>query len=358
MAHKIENRVRETTTTTGTGPLTTTGAVAGNRTFASKCSVGDTVRYCIEDSATGDWEVGIGTYSAANELTRTTVFDSSNAGAAVSFAAGTKEVWINFDATMAGWIREKLTADTTFYVATTGNDANDGKTIGSPFLTLQGAMNYLARSIDANGYVPKIKLANGTYTSGLTVAPVPGMATLTVEGDTATPANVVISTTSANCFTIRGTGLTLNLQGMKLQTTTSGSCVSASIGANVQLTGLMDFGSCAGNHVAVDRSAVFGVAANYTISGGAQNHWSVRSGGYLSSSSRTVTLTGTPAFSSAFALAYINANIELGSNTFSGSATGKRFDCSYHGIIVTYGAGDTHLPGSVSGTQTNGGAYF
>lgn len=99
MAHISEPRVLETTTTTGTGALALSGAVAGFRTFASVCATNDTCLYYIEavDGSgipTGDWEVGLGTYSAANELTRTTPVRSSNSGSAVSLAAGTKRVAI------------------------------------------------------------------------------------------------------------------------------------------------------------------------------------------------------------------------------------------------------------------------
>lgn len=99
MAHISEPRVLETTTTTGTGALTLAGAVAGFRTFASVCATNDTCLYYIEavDGSgvpTGDWEVGLGTYSGTNTLTRTTVVRSSNSGSAVSLAAGTKRVAI------------------------------------------------------------------------------------------------------------------------------------------------------------------------------------------------------------------------------------------------------------------------
>lgn len=100
MAHITELRVLETSTTTGTGALTLNGvAVTGYRTFASVCAVSDTVLYYIEavdadGNATGDYEAGLGTYSGANTLTRTTVLRSSNANAAVTLAAGTKRVGI------------------------------------------------------------------------------------------------------------------------------------------------------------------------------------------------------------------------------------------------------------------------
>lgn len=96
MAHITADRVRETSTTTGTGAFTLAGAVTGYRTFSSVLtSPSDTCYYSIAEfaPATG-WEVGLGTYSGANTLTRTTVLASSNAGAAVNFGAGTKDVFI------------------------------------------------------------------------------------------------------------------------------------------------------------------------------------------------------------------------------------------------------------------------
>lgn len=102
MAHITEDRVLETTTTSGTGALTLAGAVTGFRTFASvMTSPSDTCLYALwavdaNGNATGDYEEGLGTYSASNTLTRTTVFRSSNANAAVSLAVGaTKYVAIS-----------------------------------------------------------------------------------------------------------------------------------------------------------------------------------------------------------------------------------------------------------------------
>ena len=97
MAHKWADRVLETATTTGTGDFTLAGNVAGFQRFSAACSTGDTVYYDIEGVdangvPTGEWETGLGTYSASNTLTRTTVIASSNSGAAVNFSGGTKRV--------------------------------------------------------------------------------------------------------------------------------------------------------------------------------------------------------------------------------------------------------------------------
>lgn len=93
MALIAKNRVIETSTTTGTGNQALGGAVDTNRTFASVCATNDTFEYYVKGApGTGEWEVGLGTYPSANTLARTTVLDSSNAGAAVSFSAGTKQI--------------------------------------------------------------------------------------------------------------------------------------------------------------------------------------------------------------------------------------------------------------------------
>lgn len=100
MAFLFSDRVLETSTTAGTGAYTMGGAVAGFAAFSSALANGDTVTYFAAD-ATG-FEVGIGTYnSGANTLARTTIKRSSNANAAVNWAAGTRTIGINIPAFVA-----------------------------------------------------------------------------------------------------------------------------------------------------------------------------------------------------------------------------------------------------------------
>lgn len=99
MPFQVADRVKESSTTTGTGAITLAGALTGFRAFSSVCSVGDTCYYALQQvdangNPSGVWETGIGTYSATNTLTRTTVFSSSNSNAAVTLA-GTTHVWID-----------------------------------------------------------------------------------------------------------------------------------------------------------------------------------------------------------------------------------------------------------------------
>jgi hypothetical protein len=101
MALVVKDRVKETTTTTGTGTVTLAGAETGYQSF-SVIGDGNTTYYGIADSATGDWEVGIGTYTASGTtLSRDTILESSNSGSAVSFAAGSKDVFCTYPAERA-----------------------------------------------------------------------------------------------------------------------------------------------------------------------------------------------------------------------------------------------------------------
>jgi hypothetical protein len=98
MALVLKDRVKETTTTTGTGTLTLAGAVAGFQSF-SVIGDGNTTFYSVvhQDAAVGEWEVGVGTYTASGTtLARTTVLQSSNGGAAVNFSAGSKDVFVTY----------------------------------------------------------------------------------------------------------------------------------------------------------------------------------------------------------------------------------------------------------------------
>lgn len=97
MTFILADRVVESSATTGSGAFTLAGAYTGYRAFSAVCATSDTVPYMIvavdsNGNPSGDWEVGVGTYSGANTLTRTTVQASSNANAAVNFAAGAKRV--------------------------------------------------------------------------------------------------------------------------------------------------------------------------------------------------------------------------------------------------------------------------
>ena len=97
MALVVNDRVKETSTTTGTGTFTLNGAVTGFETFSSAIGNTNTTYYAIVNTTDGEFEVGLGTVGAGT-LARTTIISSSNSDSAVDFAAGTKNVFCTLPA--------------------------------------------------------------------------------------------------------------------------------------------------------------------------------------------------------------------------------------------------------------------
>jgi hypothetical protein len=100
MALVINDRVKETTTTTGTGTVNLGGAETGYESFVSGVVTTNKTFYAIELNSAGEFEVGIGTVTDAtpDTLSRDTVISSSNGDALVNFSAGTKNVFCTLPA--------------------------------------------------------------------------------------------------------------------------------------------------------------------------------------------------------------------------------------------------------------------
>ena len=104
MAFVIRDRVKETTSTTGTGDITLGGAATNFESFAS-IGDGNSTYYAIVDLTNTEWEVGVGTYTASGTtLSRDTILQSSNSDAAVDFSAGNKTVFCTMPAEKAPFL--------------------------------------------------------------------------------------------------------------------------------------------------------------------------------------------------------------------------------------------------------------
>ena len=103
MAFVINDRVKETSTTTGTGTLDLAGAQQGFETFVAGIGNTNTTYYAIFNQGTAEFEVGIGTVADAtpDTLSRDTIISSSNGDAAVNFTGGTKDVFCTLPASKA-----------------------------------------------------------------------------------------------------------------------------------------------------------------------------------------------------------------------------------------------------------------
>jgi fibronectin-binding autotransporter adhesin len=150
MALVVKDRVKETTTTTGTGTVTLAGAVAGFQSFAV---VGDsnTTYYAIVDSINGDWEVGLGTYTASGTtLSRDSVFESSNSGSLVSFAAGSKEVFVTYPAEKAVMVDGSSVLIPNGGIVPNANTTGTSSNTGSTLVLRDANGDFAARNITAN----------------------------------------------------------------------------------------------------------------------------------------------------------------------------------------------------------------
>lgn len=247
--------------------------------------------------------------------------------------------------------REVLVADRNYYVRTDGADTNNGlsNTAEGAFLTVQKAINVVA-ALDIGIYNVTINVAAGTYASTTSVncqvtGPWNGSGTVLLTGAGAT--SILTTTTARVVYVVNGGRLSIN--GFKLSST-SGNLMDTGIASNISVGANMEFGATTGQHIVTAVPGSFiSLANNYTISGGGLIHWSAQQGGSIQCVLRTITLTGTPAFSFAFALCRLSANMRVNSNTYSGSATGKQYVVDQTSTIFALTAG---LPGDVAGTES------
>lgn len=151
MAFVVKDRVKETSTTTGTGTFTLAGASTGFQSF-SVIGNGNQTYYTITDGT--NWEVGIGTYtSSGTTLSRDTILESSNSGNAVNWGAGSKDVFCTYPAersvmAVGGGVTSDTGAvyinKTTMNQDTTLNSGENGLIVG-PF-TIAGGVSFTVTS--------------------------------------------------------------------------------------------------------------------------------------------------------------------------------------------------------------------
>lgn len=343
--------------TPGTGNVTL-GAAFSNayNTFAQGGAVnGGKYRVVFEEG--NDFEISEVTYNSTGPaLDSRTVVRSKIGG-----TAGTSLMNLTSAATVFALgnrddFREMLTASRTYYVRTDGNDTNSGlvNSSGGAFLTIQRAIN-VALGLDFNGFTVTIKLGNtGTYTGQITVNRRNiGGGALIIDGDVAVASSYLINVTGS-AFVLSGS-CDIRVQGVKVQATGSGFSMSGA--ATLTMTGAFEMGACAGAAFNVTDRAKAIINANYTISGGGAYHYLIEQLAGIECTGRTVTVTGTPAYSQAFIFLQ---NIGFGyysGSTFSGAATGQRYSVNQNSVLNTGGGGASFFPGNAGGATATGGQY-
>lgn len=213
MALVVKDRVKETTTTTGTGTLTLAGAVNGFQAF-SVLGDGSTTYYAIIESATGDWEVGLGTYTlSGTTLSRDTVLSSSNSGVAVNLSAGSKDVFVTYPAEKA--VVYGASGDTNVSIKDLSDVYSSMTPTDGQVLTYDTTNGWQAEAGGGGGITYTAYTANATLTAdqGAIADTSGGAFTLTLPASPSTGGQVVIvdgtDSFGANNLTVGRNGSTI-----------------------------------------------------------------------------------------------------------------------------------------------------
>lgn len=248
--------------------------------------------------------------------------------------------------------RRSFLADKTFYVRTDGSDSNNGEadTSAGAFLTIQAAVNYLYRCVNMNGYTATVQVRTGTY-APVEIAGVMGHGKLRITGDLTTPSNVVIAATTSltNAISVSDQAQVL-LGGLKL-TATNGIGLSLTRQSFAWCDGLMEYGACSTAHFSVFQGSFLRCNAHYTISGNSAIFLTMGNNGVFISPSRTITLTGSPTWTTIVSISHCST-ANLSTSTFSGAAGGgTNYSVVSNSVFIL---GVTVLPGTGGSTAIGG----
>jgi hypothetical protein len=229
-----------------------------------------------------------------------------------------------------------LLTNRTFYVRPGGNDKNPGlyDTDAGAFLTIQGAVDAISKLAYnqiawASGLGASISIVvrPGTYAETVNLRQLNYLSG-TIIGDETTPANIIVNGPTYG-FIAAGIRTPWYIRGVKI-TATSGDAIHVEQGSQVTYRNV-NFGAASGAQVSVYSGGRAFADGNYTISGAAAYHVFARGPSPIDISGQTVTVSGTPAFGTAFALAQNGGAIRVVGNTFTGSATGVRYSAITNG---------------------------
>lgn len=261
--------------------------------------------------------------------------------------------------------RTALTAATTFYVSTTGSDSNPG-TQSQPWATLQHAYDFLSTAIDFSGFTASVQLADGTYAGFMLNSSMVGTGfvnfvtgDISILGNAGDPSKVTLSSfvqLNKSDFTQSVTlnNLTINVSGQ------------GTPAIDIESAGQIMAFSCVFSGIDSTQFYVraFGPSGTFlysalTLGGGnCQGFLSINDQCFAGTFGGAITITGTPAWGTAFVDAEMGSVIEAGGMTFTGSATGVRYKIVGNSVINTNGGGANFFPGNSAGSTSSGGQYI
>jgi hypothetical protein len=343
MALIVKDRVKETTTTTGTGTVTLAGAVTGFQSF-SVIGDGNTTYYAIVLGA--EWEVGIGTYTASGTtLSRDVVLESSNSGSLVNFGGGAKDVFVTYPAERSMYvdgstITPAVAATLGVIFGGTGQSSyTDGQLLigNSTGNTLAKATLTAGTGISVTNGAGSISIANTAPDQTVVLTAGTGIST------SGTYPNFTINNTGVTSFSAGTTGLTPST-GTTGAVTLSGTLAAANGGTGQSSYAVGDLLYASGTTAL---SKLAGVATgNVLLSGG------VATAPAWGKVGLTTHISGTLAIGNGgtgLTAAATNGQLLIGNGTGYTLATVT----AGTGISVTNGAGSISIAATNNGTVTS-----
>jgi len=260
--------------------------------------------------------------------------------------------------------RIRLSGNLNLYVnSASGSDTNNGLSVGLPFATMNKAYTWLQQNVDLGGWQVTVNCA------GTTLAPLSAVGTavgavsplsIVFLGNASAPSAVQVNASNLFAFAASN-GAMISVNGFQISSSgslPSGGCGLAAFQSSQLAFNNIIFGVCGLAHLYVTQaSVILGGSATYTITGGAVSHLFATNQAQIQVQNATVTLSGTPAFTTyadAVDLGFIYA---AGMGVASGTATGSRYGGNLNSLIDTNGGGASFFPGSTSGALATGALY-
>ncbi|MDP1639563.1 MAG: DUF2793 domain-containing protein, partial [Hyphomicrobium sp.] len=330
----------------------------GHQLKINKASAADTACLLYQDAFSGRAELGL---AGDDDFHFKVSPDGTTWKEAILIDRSTGSVSFPHTSLGGGGGREVLTANRTYYVRVSGSggsDSNNGLTSGTPFLTVQKALDVCA-TIDFNGKNVTIDVGAGTFSGQIKPGVMVGQSTvasLTIAG--AGSASTILTSSGAFAGTIEasGNGVRMTVQAVTIQNTngsTQGVGLFALAGADIRLGSDVVFGTSAGFcGIWVADGAIVSPGANTLTFSADMTYPFIASGnGRVKLDGATIAL-GTRTVTAVF-LVEDQGGIAASSVTYTGTVTGSKYDVVHNGTIDTSGA--FNIPGSTSGTTRTGG---